>query len=374
MRSRSIRRLLFSASILVVSIPASALNITFDYSKDATGFFSDPVRKAILNQAASYYTAFTDSLSAIIPSGTNTITTNFPDPATGLTDSLINPSIPANTLIIYVGSRELGGSTLGQGGPGGYSGSGTGSWITTISTRGQTGATNSSSTSTEFGPWGGAISFDSSTNWYFGSSISGISGSQADFLSVAIHELGHVLGFGTAASYFHDVSGNSFIGSNAESVYGFSVPLLSPAHDHWANNVGSYVPGTSIYQETEMDPDISVGTRKVATVLDYAALKDIGWSVPSSDLAFSALIGDTNHDGVVDLTDLNNILNNFGASGLNNPGDSNNDQVVDLTDLNNVLNHFGSSLAPSGLSIVPEPASLSLFCAAAFLVTRRRRA
>jgi hypothetical protein len=83
--------------------------------------------------------------------------------------------------------------------------------------------------------------------------------------------------------------------------------------------------------------------------------------------------GDTNNDGVVDLTDLNNVLNNFGSTGTN-PGDDNQDGTVDLTDLNNVLNNFGSTHAASSLGVVPEPASLSLVAiGATALLARRRR-
>ncbi|HZZ44157.1 MAG TPA: right-handed parallel beta-helix repeat-containing protein [Tepidisphaeraceae bacterium] len=68
--------------------------------------------------------------------------------------------------------------------------------------------------------------------------------------------------------------------------------------------------------------------------------------------------GDTNGDGKVDLTDLNNVLNNFGSTTPGNPGDTNNDGKVDLTDLNNVLNNFGTVYAPGSLSISPQSSSL----------------
>lgn len=67
--------------------------------------------------------------------------------------------------------------------------------------------------------------------------------------------------------------------------------------------------------------------------------------------------GDSNLDGVVDLTDLNVIRNNFGAvlpkemAGDTLPYDG----VVDLEDLNRVRNNFGSSMQP-----VPEPATVQL--------------
>jgi hypothetical protein len=85
--------------------------------------------------------------------------------------------------------------------------------------------------------------------------------------------------------------------------------------------------------------------------------------------------GDTNNDGFVDLTDLNNVLNNFGSTGDGNPGDDDSSGAVDLTDLNNVLNNFGTDYnAAAALNVVPEPASLSLLAlGAASLLTRRRR-
>jgi hypothetical protein len=71
------------------------------------------------------------------------------------------------------------------------------------------------------------------------------------------------------------------------------------------------------------------------------------------------ITGDTKGDGVVDLGDLNNVLNNFGNTTAGNGGDENKDNKVDLSDLNNVLNNFGAHAAASALS-VPEPAGLSV--------------
>jgi len=50
-------------------------------------------------------------------------------------------------------------------------------------------------------------------------------------------------------------------------------------------------------------------------------------------------LGDTDGDNDVDLDDLNNVRNNFGANGI---GDTDGDNDVDLDDLNNVRNNFGA--------------------------------
>lgn len=54
--------------------------------------------------------------------------------------------------------------------------------------------------------------------------------------------------------------------------------------------------------------------------------------------------GDTNGDGAVNLVDLNNVRNNFGATGVGVLGDTNGDQTVDLVDLNAVRNNFGAAV------------------------------
>jgi hypothetical protein len=52
--------------------------------------------------------------------------------------------------------------------------------------------------------------------------------------------------------------------------------------------------------------------------------------------------GDTNGDNVVNFTDLNAVLADFGLSGESLTGDVNGDGVVNFTDLNEVLANFGT--------------------------------
>jgi len=79
------------------------------------------------------------------------------------------------------------------------------------------------------------------------------------------------------------------------------------------------------------------------------------------------LAGDTNFDALVDIQDLNNVRNSFGRFGA---GDTNDDGIVDIDDLNAVRNNFGARVTP-----VPEPATAVsvLLGATALIATRRRR-
>jgi hypothetical protein len=82
-------------------------------------------------------------------------------------------------------------------------------------------------------------------------------------------------------------------------------------------------------------------------------------------------LGDTDGNCVVDLVDLNNVKNNFGAASPPAIGDTDGNGNIDLVDLNNVKNNFGASAA-SAVS-VPEPASaIVALIGLAGLVARRR--
>jgi len=274
MKSGFVSTLIASGFFLASALAVRAqVNISFNYSLDTSGFFSDPGRQALLNAAASALdTRLADTLSAISPSGPNSWTAIFNNPSTGTSQNVNNLSVAANTLVIYVGARDLGAGTLGLGGFGGFNGSGTQSWLDTISMRGQSGAPN-----TDFGPWGGSISFNNTATWNFSSGLP--SAGQNDFYSVALHELGHVLGIGTATSWDNLVNGaNQFTGAASMAAFGGAVPLTSD-HAHWLSGTMSTLPGTSTFQEAAMDPSLTTGTRKDFTVLDFAGLDDIGWDV-----------------------------------------------------------------------------------------------
>jgi len=82
------------------------------------------------------------------------------------------------------------------------------------------------------------------------------------------------------------------------------------------------------------------------------------------------ITGDTDMDGDVDITDLNNVRNNFGGAGSPILGDTDEDNDVDISDLNAVRNNFGrSTRAPT----VPEPSTWILALVGCPLILRHAR-
>jgi hypothetical protein len=273
-----------SALLSAAASPVQALDIQFDYSFDTNNFFVGHLdRQAVLEAAAHVFESrLKDVLTGITPSGSNTWNAIFERPDTGASQSVVNPTIPAGVLRVYAGGRLLPGNTLGIGGTGGFSVSGTQAFVDTVRARGQAGALLATS-KTDFGPWGGSITFDLDASWYFDPDplTLEVFPGQNDFYSVAVHELAHLLGFGTSDSWRTFVSGSVFTGpvSRAENG-GVNVPL-SAEGGHWADGTMDRVatPVMLALQETAMDPSLLQGTRKYFTELDYAGLDDLGWQV-----------------------------------------------------------------------------------------------
>src|SRR5262249_44420344 len=182
-----------------------------DYSFDTAGFFNDPNHRAVLQRAADDISSHLNSpLPALIPGGGNTYSQTFFNPANGQQVSVANRALPANTIVVYAGGRDMTGGEAGIGGYGGYSASGSTGWLNEIHSRGLGG----------FTLWGGSLAFDTTgVNWFFGTSADGMGRNQLDFYSVASHELGHLLGIGTAPAWFAQVSGGTFHGPNAQAIY-----------------------------------------------------------------------------------------------------------------------------------------------------------
>jgi hypothetical protein len=335
------------ATALLLSGRAQALTILLDYSDDITtdNFFNThPVAKASLEKARNdIQSAITSTLGAIVndittgTSGTATATYDFSfgytNPSTGAAQTIALSTLATNQVRIFVGMRELAGTTLGQGGPGSQAISAGGSAINAADWPGAVNAANAAATAERLRgggptinalageivlggvpgqinvPYGSSIAnlwFDNDTNndsvtdndtqlnafWHFDSGTS-VAAGHSDFYSVAMHEMLHALGVGSSQSWTADVSGGvNWLGSNVINVLGSGNNAVTGGHIAAGLNSPSIVDGTM--QEALMSPAITVGTRKQITQLDLAFLRDIGWQTipePSTGALSLAVAG-----------------------------------------------------------------------------------
>ncbi len=356
--TRKVCTLTFVALMLglwcVSEIPA--ITIQLDYRFDTQNFFDTEEKRAAITAAASFYEArIFDSLDPLQPGGFNTWSATFVDPATGNERDISGLEVPADTLIVFVGGHDIGGSTLGFGGPGGFNARGDSAWLQRVQSRGEENAIGEGAS--DFGPWGGSIVFDTldnggnPKNWHFGIDELPEVG-QFDFLTTAVHELGHLLGFGTSESWrtLVDHTAVQFMGLNATGEHGGHVDLEFDSA-HWLEGTRGISIDAGVSQEALMDPSQIVGTRKLLTWLDLAALDDIGWEIDYS----VELLGDVNRDLVVDLIDFGILKGNFGLPGEALDGDLTEDGVIGLEDFVILKDNFGSmAVGPRGVA-VPEP-------------------
>lgn len=276
-----------SSSATISNAPAaSPLKIRFDYSLDTNNFFSSQERKNTLQAVADSITSkLTDSLLAIRPAGTDTWTAKFTNPSTGTLENKANLTIAQNEIVIFAGARNLSVGERAIGDRGGFSVSSTSqTFVDTVRGRGQIGAF--ATPATDFGPWGGSITFDIDSPWHFGVTTVGLDAAEFDFASVSSHEIMHVLGFGLSDSWANKIIATGFNGANAKSVYGGVVPMNDSAH--WKS--GTLSNGRTAI----MTPEIQNGVRQLPTRLDYAGLQDLGWqlSTPQVTVAGSHVFGD----------------------------------------------------------------------------------
>ncbi len=250
---------------------AGPIKIRFDYSLDNSGFFFEASRRNLLQTAADLVASkFSDSLAAIQPQAGDSWDATFRHPVTGLQTSKTNLTIAANEILVFVGGRSLGGSEGGSANRGGFAVRTTRTaFADAVKARGQAGAL--ANPPADVGPWGGSIAFDTARNWYFDNSPNGLQNNQLDFVSVAAHELIHIMGWGTTTVWNNKIVNSRFAGANAINVFGGPVPLADA--EHFANTT------TIDGRRPSMVQVFNTGERLLPSRLDLAALQDIGWQL-----------------------------------------------------------------------------------------------
>jgi hypothetical protein len=247
--------------------PAShVFSIRFDYRLDTAGYF-DPVlhpeRRAALEAAAASWSARLTEDFLEVPSDTRLRLNNPEDRDEELWLDVSGQDI--DDLLVFVGtSDEIDG--YGRGGP--------------ASVAESTDATLNQSllnrvSGRKFEPWAGSISFKGTVEYFFDEtpdSDDDLPGDAYDFISLATHELGHVLGFTPCEAFRAQLESDSFSGKAATSEYGGAVPLTSDGL-HLADGT------TSRGVEALMTPTLPSGARRAPTPLDTAILHDLGYAL-----------------------------------------------------------------------------------------------
>lgn len=267
--------------LLLGSSRLAALTIEIDYSYDTGNFFNTAEKRSAMEAVAGFFEKIiTDNLLRINQADFpgSTWTASFSHPATGGTATIDNLVVPENTIIIFVGGRTLASQTSGQGGPGGFGGSGSQAWIDRLVARGNSGAL--ANPPTDFAPWGGSVTFNSSATWNFS-----LTGNQTgrEFVAVALHEIGHVLGIGTADAWDAQLASGTFTGAAAVQSHGSAPPadsghllnsLTSPLFGSFGTTHGLVRPVLMLPTSTDNGTNFDV-----ATDLDLSCLLDIGWEI-----------------------------------------------------------------------------------------------
>jgi len=276
-----------------------SFNIEFDYRFDTNNFATTEVRAA-LEEAARVWEGF--------------IQDEFPNFEAGQTVTIQNPQTGQNVsvtidqeiddLLIFVGARDLPGNTLGFAGPSGANAAGDANQLRiTNDFRGQ-------GPTTDFEPFIGTVVFDPTVNWSF--SIDAPTPGRPDFISTALHEIGHILGFSTASTFESFVNGSFFNGPNALAANnGQPIPLEPDLHvqEGFRNDT------------VLLDPALMTGTRTLPSAIDLALLADIGFEINGFTTQGTSFDLATEQGEVIFGRDISDTINGLGGDDQIQGGD-----------------------------------------------------
>jgi len=241
---------------------AHVFSIKFDYRFDRAGFFDAPERRAALEAAAAAWSAVLSNDFLRVPAGTQLTLTDPEDRDQEVDVESLAEDI--DDLLVFVGTSEAI-PGYGRGGPAGSAHSSDATLQKSFVNR-QAGK--------RFQPWAGSISFKGSADYFFDptpETNDDIPKEKYDFISLATHELGHVLGFAASPAFIALEDGATFTGKAAVAAYGDPVPLEA--------DLGHLADGTeSDGVEALMTPKLRNGIRQQPTALDIAVLLDLGYT------------------------------------------------------------------------------------------------
>jgi hypothetical protein len=243
------------------------LVIQFDYRFDTKGYF-DAERRSLLELAAAAWSERLRDDFPTIPAGTPVVVKSVEELSGPLVE--LELDFPIDDLLVFVGCTDDLTATVETARtrtavkfPHAFGDD----FMAEIEARWQ---------GPDFEPWTSAITFACDKQFFLDptpETFDDVPNDETDFLSTAMHELGHALGVMTSAAYAALISddGSVFTGPRAREVYGADVPLEPDGHLSSQLVIDD--------QRVLMDDSLSARTRVYPTRLDLALLEDIGYEI-----------------------------------------------------------------------------------------------
>ena len=271
-----------------------SFSIEFDYRFDDDGFFDLPGRRAALEEAGRIWGEIIRDDFAEIPAG---VSFSVDDPSHAGVRRTVTLSKPIDDLLIFVGADALGGSLAVAG----YDGTGLAGDVFRSRIDGDWRGTGPV---TNFEPWVGTISYNPNFAWSF--DVAGPVAGRNDFVSTTLHEIGHILGIGTAGIFDRIGAGGSFDGPNTLAANG-GVPVTLTAD---LSHVTEGFDGNTVL----LDPVSTTGTRLLPGAIDKALLADIGYRIDGFGAqGFTPPIATQGDDTLIFGTDVDDLIDALGG-------------------------------------------------------------
>ncbi len=271
---------------------SGAISIVLDYSYDTGDYFTDE-RKYIAEQAAYAFESRlgSESFGQLDPAHYSSsldfwVSTKNPTTMAGLN---IDPGVDTDegnsfgdedTIVILMGAKAVGTTNqyLAVANSGfGYSGVADGTFLDYWN--------DTRNSTTNFDSVGGSISFNSSYSFYEDTDLTthsdATTSGKPDFYSVMAHEIGHIMGFSTVwDAWNNDLSGSNWTGTNGKAAYNNqNIPMDSASKSHFGTLTTSHI---NCDCHPSMNTTSPNNTRRGFSELDFALLKDIGYSISAS--------------------------------------------------------------------------------------------